>query len=347
MSFKNPIIFVWIGNPPPSFLDKSISFSIKRNPKRIFYILSDSSRSRFKFANNFKNLKIIKIKELPNQSQFLGSEFLFRGNFWKYTSQRFEVLSDFVEKNNINKFFHAEIDNLLFNFDKLDWKLDKIGNGIFVPRDSIDRGIASFIYCNKKSCLKDILKMYLPGKNASNDMHALGLYANQNKNFYSLPTESFAQNVKLWDIISPNECQGIFDAAAIGQYCLGIDPNNNRYNPTFNLFRNENSRVNFDKLEIISDNKELFIRLPESKIIRKIYNIHVHSKNIRMAIELINKEKIYNYLTLKKKVVVAHKFKFLAGPILKVFDFIMLGLRKLAKFTLYEIYRIFKIKNKK
>ena len=55
-------------------------------------------------------------------------------------------------------------------------------------------------------------------------MSAFGLYAQKSKNFFSLPTESFKENLRLFNTMHPHYTQGIFDAASIGQYCFGIDP---------------------------------------------------------------------------------------------------------------------------
>ena len=64
--------------------------------------------------------------------------------------------------------------------------------------------------------------------------------------------ESYKKNSSNWEIVSPEICGGIFDAAAIGQYCFGLDQKINRYTPTYNLFENEFSNINFKKLKIFS-----------------------------------------------------------------------------------------------
>ena len=165
-------------------------------------------------------------------------------------------------------------------------------------------------------------------------MQALGIYAKKCKNFFSLPTESYEYTKKVWKIINPNITNGLFDAAAIGQYCLGVDPRNNKYKPTFNLFENEYSRVNFDQLEIVSDGFQLFLRVSKNKKFLKLYNIHVHSKDINKAVALIKKDKIYESLLKKQKLIVAHRYKVLLGIFLKIFDVFLLKIKKLSKFIL-------------
>ena len=51
---------------------------------------------------------------------------------------------------------------------------------------------------------------------ATKDFDALGMLAKETNNLFNLPTESYKQNSKYWQIISPEYTEGIFDAAAIG-----------------------------------------------------------------------------------------------------------------------------------
>ena len=209
----------------------------------------------------------------------------------------------------ILKFFHAELDNLLFNFDEIDNKLDIEGKGIFVARDSINRAIPSFFYCNNNDTFDQLINMFLPPFNATKDFEALGMLAKESDNLFNLPTESYKQNSMYWEIISPEYTEGIFDAAAIGQYCLGIDSKINKFKPTYNLFINENVKADFDKLKITSNGKQLFLKAGLYENFYKIINLHVHSKDIKKAISLINKGKIYYSLQEKKKIIVAGRYK--------------------------------------
>ena len=344
-----PVIYVWIGTSLPRWCKESLKFSSYNNPKRKFILISDSEKSRLDFAKDLINLEIISIRNGYNKSIIFQSKSLFKGKFWKFTSLRFEVLNNFLMGNNIKSFFHAEFDNLLFNFDGLEKKLDKVGNGFFVPRDNLDRGIGSFIYCNNKTCIEEILKKYLSTNNARNDMEALGLCLKEKNNFFSLPTESFHQNSENWNILNPVDCGGIFDAAAIGQYCLGIDPNNNRYKPTYNFFKNENLLIDFESEIITSNKKELYINYIANNERIKIYNLHVHSKNIKLAISFIRKGPLYYSFSSKKRKIIAHHHKIYFGSFIKLYDLIVLIIKRIIKRIiktfLYAITKIYKNKN--
>ncbi len=336
-----PLIFIWLGSQLPAWGFESIRFARKNNKKRKIYLIINYKNKR----NVNKNLNKIDINvfhiSLDNLKSSLTKAINLNksNNFWLFTSLRFEVLNYFIKHKKMKSFYHAEIDNLIFNFEDLDKRLNNIGRGIFVPRDGKLRAIASFFYCNKAFCLDELLSLYLEPFSAENDMHALGIYSNLSKDFYSLPTESYEFTKSMWKIIKPNMTEGLFDAAAIGQYCLGIDPRNNRYKPTYNLFENEYSKVNFKELKIVSDGFQLFLKSSEKEDFYKIYNIHVHSKDIKNGIAMINKDKIYESLIKKKKYLVAHRYKIIIGKILMLQDIIILKIKKLIKF-LFNAYNI-------
>ena len=331
-----PLIYIWLGTELPKWGFESISFARKNNKERKIILILNKKNNRnldFKLNEIKVNRFYVNLKKI-NSNITKSSNLNKSNNFWLFTSLRLEVLNYFIKKKKIYNFYHAEIDNLIFNFDELDLKFNQIGHGLFIPRDGLFRAIASFIYCNRVSCLDELLGLYSPPFNPENDMHALGIYANQSKNFFSLPTESYECTKKVWKIINPNITNGLFDAAAIGQYCLGIDPRNNKYKPTFNLFENEYSKVNFDQLEIVSDSFQLFLRVSNNKKFLKLYNIHVHSKNIDKAIALIKKDKIYESLVKKEKFLIAHRYKVLLGVFLKIFDIYLSKIKKFSKFIL-------------
>lgn len=321
MSDNPPLIYVWLGKSIPSWTYKSLLFTTKNNKNRDFIVLVDDPQ-------NVKELKTFKIKNLKaylingnKDYEILSSKNLINQDFWISCSLRFEVIKEFINKKNITKFFHAELDNLLFNFNLLEISLDKLGNGIFAPRDSIDRAIASFIYCNDKTSLDEIVHIYTD-KNIGieNDMYALGYYARYSNKFFSLPTESFKVNSKKWDVLSPDICGGIFDAAAIGQYFLGIDPIISRYKPTRNLFVNENSKIDFKDLYIEIFNKNIFLKLDKNKGKYKLFNIHVHAKRIDKAEEILQKGQIYESINSKKSIIISNRFKLYSGFFIRLFD---------------------------
>ncbi len=349
MYSKAPLIYVWIGKKVPNWISLSLRITAKNNPTRNIVLLYDNFKNKSIFKKyNISNLETFFIDDIY-KDRILNSNINNKDSFWINTSLRFEVINKFVNSKKIKCFFHAECDNLLFNFDNLDRRLNQIGNGIFVPRDSIDRAIASFMYCNDNSCIEDILEKY-SSDNISNDMFALGKYANTSNKFFSLPTESYKKNSLNWEIVSPEICGGIFDAAAIGQYCFGLDPKINRYTPTYNLFENEFSNINFKKLKIFSDGVNLKINLEGQSKLHKLFNLHVHSKDIYLANKFIKKNSIYNKVLIKKRTVTSNKFKKYFGFVIKMFDLLKFMFKKIilnnAKYYLSKLKKKYFVTNK-
>lgn len=145
----------------------------------------------------------------------------------------------FAEIFHVSSFFHAELDNIIFSLAGLSARLDQIGRGIFVPRDHYDRAIASLIYINDIDSLLALVNK-ISFSNVCrfvNDMQVLGDLARRNDHVISLPTESIL-NSSCIKFVSPNICDGLFDAASLGQYLFGIDPRNSPM-PIFNQYVNE------------------------------------------------------------------------------------------------------------
>ena len=198
----------------------------------------------------------------------------------------------------------------------LENNLNARGFGLFAPKDSNVRVLASLIFCNKIDSINDIFQYFYPPFLAASEMHALGLYSKNSNNFFSLPTESFLEVKNKWDILSPKNTDGIFDAAAIGQYILGIDPIHEPYKPLFNTFVNENVLVEFKDLHFYSKNRNLFVLFKKINESYKIYNLHIHSKKINLAISMLNeKNKILKRLSLGKKTLIANRHKFVTGKL--------------------------------
>jgi len=206
-----------------------------------------------------------------------------------------------VVANQIDEFYHAELDNLCFNLnDGMISSLIGDRKGFFVPSDSDSRAIASLIYINNLSSLKYVcqkIPQYL--RNSKNDMQLLGDLLKERADFYPLPT------------IDTESGHGvIFDAASIGQYLYGIDPRNTRY-PVFNLFKNEKNIKDYASLEFFIDLTTNQCNVRDGNILVSLKNIHVHSKCFSKIIK--NNDKIINKVNRHKRSFISHIF--LAGDL--------------------------------
>ncbi|MCQ9203202.1 MAG: hypothetical protein JJ845_001765 [Prochlorococcus marinus CUG1436] len=310
-----PLIFVWVGSCLPKWAISSINFASSNNiDRKIILLLDKNSNILFKNKNHSFDLVFLP-NQFMNECKFKDQVNL-SNPFWINTAKRLKVLYQYCKTYKIEKFFHAEVDNLIFPLAGLENNLNDKGFGFFAPKDNNERALASLIFCNKIDSIKDIFQYFYPPYLAASEMHALGLYSKNSKDFFALPTESFLEVKNKWDILSPKNSDGIFDAAAIGQYILGVDPIHEPYKPLFNMFVNENVLVEFKDLYFYSKNRNLFVFFSKISESYKIYNLHVHSKKINLAISMLNeKNKILKRLSLGKKTLIANKHKFVTGKL--------------------------------
>ena len=275
-----PLIYVWIGAQLPPWAADSLKISRELCGVKTI-LLTNSTVNKISCVD--KHIYIEDFYDAPISSDkdyILTNN--FRGGFWLRALERFLVLRKYLFCSDIEKAFHAELDNIIFDLSGMQDKLDSLGSGFFCPRDSLDRGIASLVYINDYSSLECFNKVDLNATGPTfNDMTFLGSNLKQSDRFYSLPTENSLEISvpKKWDFIEPNLLGGIFDAASIGQYLFGVDTRNTFF-PSFNGFVNENSGNNLKNLrfKIDLDASSCLVSLPEFGIGYKLFNIHVHSK---------------------------------------------------------------------
>lgn len=292
-----PLVFIWLGSSFPRWGRQSLTLSKLLSGLEVVVI---SNKAAGLIAEADKQYFIEDFYCAPEawrrSEQTFDSK--YRNGFWIKTTERFFVLEQFAKKYGFKSLFHAELDNLVFKITGLASSLDQLGSGLFCPRDSINRGIASLIYINNCQALTELNAFAVDNQLVEkNDMMLLGYLLNNSSQFFSLPTESKLQDQHLnkWEAISPFASNGIFDAAAIGQFLFGIDP---RYGPMLllNGFENENKGCDLWQLtyDISINDRTFTIRNRDNGIVFNLFNIHVHSKLFNL---LINSRKLQRILT--------------------------------------------------
>jgi hypothetical protein len=298
------LVFIWLGNSFPDWGQKAIQLSKRFSKAKIVLITG----AEVKYVDGADEHYYIEDFYIPPDSWELAKKNIdtkFRDGFWFKTTERFFVLEQFMKNYSVNSIFHAELDNLVFNISNLGPELDKIGSGVFCPRDSEDRGIASLIYINDVDALSELI---LLAQNNSlvdkNDMALLGYLLKSSSHFFSLSTEiAFAkQPSDNWNPIAAAKTNGIFDAAAIGQFLFGIDPRNASI-LLFNGFENENAGFDLWKLnyEFDLNNESFRVTCPQTSTAHNLYNIHVHSKLFHQLSNEKRVKEIINRINNKKK----------------------------------------------
>lgn len=329
-----PIIFVWIGKYLPDWCIESLSLASQNNINReIILIVNFNHKSIEVISDQEKNINISLLsinRPLDFDSQSLTND----NDFWVNTSLRFWYIREYIKEHNIKEFFHAELDNAIFSLETLDKKLKALGKGIFVPRDSLERGIASLIYCNRVQCLDEFTDIYLNVNYPINDMEALGIYAARYpNNFFSLPTESFQSNSKNWSVISPFITDGIFDAASVGQYLLGIDPNNIQCKTSWNGFINENCKIDWSEVKLSSNGTGIFLKygIGSSSNIFRLYNLHIHAKNWKAFRSVLNNDSILKELNQGKFSIISGRRYLILGYFCTFFWYVINNFKKLLR----------------
>ena len=282
------LIFVYLGRNLPHYARKSIKLAQQYSGLEIVLVCE----KKFLFTGlddeNIYVLSGIHKIRLP-QNPATAAHARFRNGFWIKTTERFFALAEYMQSKKVDQCFHAELDNLIFTNSGLSNKLNSFGFGLFVPFDSPNRAIASFMYINSASTLENFCQFVEQVDGNHNDMELLAMYAAFNPSeVFALPSSIDNKNLKSAllhkGIQTVDEKQsGIFDAAALGQWYFGIDPRNS-YFKICNRFINDTAhldlnpfcmRWNHEKFQFFatfSDNYEREIL---------VNNLHVHSKIFR------------------------------------------------------------------
>jgi hypothetical protein len=235
------------------------------------YVITNSNL----FHHFDDKVKLINANELDDTYYFYQKTNLdksFRNGFWTLTSLRFFYIYEFMKKYNIHNVIHLENDVLIYyNCNTLTFD-----NYIYIPFDSFQRNIASIMYIPSSDVFKKCLDQYNFTKN---DMENFINIKNKTGLIKSLPIfPNIPTTSSEVEFVSTNypSFNCIFDAAAIGQYLGGVDPRNASHNTIG--FVNETCVIKYNLYQIIWEDKKPFLVINEQKY--KIFNLHIHSKNL-------------------------------------------------------------------
>ena len=293
LTIKSNIVFIHIGNVSPRLcLTHCIEQAMKEAPTSRIWLVSEAKhwkkiQDELSPKSRTRQLTLIDLRELPKQIEH--ETFLLTknypggsGGFWQVTTERFFVLFDLMVRFELDAVTHLESDVMIYgDVPKI---IDDRRNRarMLFPLDRT-RGIASVFFAADKN----ILGKFCRFANENPSVHDMALL----NRFYvafehqgdiaSLPTipESIcvANSLDLKRYSRPNtEDWGIFDAAAIGQYLLGIDP---RFDTALQIrFKNEESELSNYLNDDVFVNTEQGLTLKTESSYLPIRCVHVHSK---------------------------------------------------------------------
>ena len=273
------IVLVCINNFQEYILD-NIQQLINLKHENIYILTNEKF---FTLFNKFSDkIKLISVESLPDTFNYYSKTTLdknFRGGFWALASLRFFYIYEFMNKYDVKDVIHLENDVLIYyNCNNIIDNFDK--QFIYLPFDTFKRNIASVMYIPTSEIFKVALDNYNFSKN---DMENFCNIKNKTGLIKVLPIfPQVKTDIEEVQFVSENfeNFNCIFDAAAMGQYLGGIDPNNCATNTVG--FVNETCVIKYNVFKFvwitINDIKRPFLKIGDSEI--RIFNLHIHSKNL-------------------------------------------------------------------
>jgi hypothetical protein len=289
------IVFCHVGESlPPQHLYENLQHLSEINNDLNITLISNNYHHDFHLTQlNFYIIKckvtFVSIEEIPSSAyrkSFQNNSSLdksFRNGFWFNASFRFLIIADYIYSNDLTNVLHLENDYVLF-IDPVKIINKSINYFNFMTTFDDYRAIPGIVWFKDKNIALQ-LSEFIARNSDNDDMQNLNNFALSLSSITSFPTipEDICNKFNL-DIIrfgsNQRHMDGIFDAAAIGQYVGGVHWLND---PTDSvLFQNESSSLklkDFDiNWDIIDYNRVPSLNYYESKV--NILGIHVHSKNI-------------------------------------------------------------------
>jgi hypothetical protein len=299
-------ILIHIGNDLPSHINSCIHQIRLFNSPESGSIWVLANQNELEKIENLSNLTKIALDNIPLSWNHLYFRKNYTNdslnNFWKYTIERFYYLEQIMRIYNLQNVFHLEYDNMLY-VNLKDYFPVFLANykGLGVTLDCDYRVIPGFMFIRDCKPL-ELFNQYVAEtiKQNKNDMQLLADFKSFIENdevIQTLPVlmpeyDKPLKNSDGYESSHPKlyinhfeSFQGIFDAAAIGQYLGGISPRNNPQGLNTVGFINETnifqcSYLNF-KWAIDENNLKIpLVCYSNTNSWYPIFNLHIHSKNL-------------------------------------------------------------------
>ena len=285
-----PFIFIHLGTEFfPEYVNTALEQCRRWNPTNPIYFVSLRIHSGKADTNKCTNICIEDLEITEQHSIFLNISKLdmtFRNGFWKYTTERIFVLEEVCNYLNIDEFFHAENDNMIyFNSSDLINTFRNSVNGLSSPSLATNQAVFGFMYCNDIQTLSNLAKFLITTD--CNEMVSGARFFN----IYNTKTAYLPSIPDIANILSERDKQrvcrnieefnGIFDPAQYGQWFGGIDSRNGNSVP----FMFSNTCATIQANEFTYEKKQEATGLNRYYICKEgvsypIYVLHIHSKNL-------------------------------------------------------------------
>ncbi|MCH9613418.1 MAG: hypothetical protein SP1CHLAM54_04180 [Chlamydiia bacterium] len=275
------IAFVHIGEKLPPYIEQSVGQARLFNPNANIVLIGNRKAIRKFNHHDVTRIYVEDLEESPEHKQFLQN--CPKGAYWRYGTERFFYLYEFMKTYDIPDLIHMETDVLLYrNLTEIFPLLKKRYKGMALLFDAPERGLGTFVYIQDPNTLKSYFDLVVKYPKL-NDMYVFA----KMRNLYpkeiidTLPT-----------LPEDHEMDSVFDAAAIGQYFGGVDQIHRNTHTAFK-FVNETSVMKPDHYSYIWEKDRSGRNVPyliDQKGKKwRINNLHIHSKDLRQFMSY-NKE---------------------------------------------------------
>ena len=287
-----PLVYVYTGPNFPEYGVPSLRFSQAESGARVICLTESPSPRSLDEKIEWINIKDFYDPEpFKKFAETTNLPAKFRDGFWLHTAQRFFVLRDYMKFSNTNELFHAELDVLVYSLQALQKILrESLLHGVFMPRETLDRIVASLVYTNSQNAMNQLCEAITSGSHLGNEMDILGALDKHSAPWlHNLATaeylyRSYRQEPARgnWDVLS-SSYDYVVDGAVIGRWLFGVDPRNTDFRGTQNLIQEQKNTVPFElpmsqlRFSSLTESGKLRVRVANGNW-HDIVAIHVHSK---------------------------------------------------------------------
>lgn len=223
----------------------------------------------------------------------------FRGGFWRLASERFLFIQDLMHHYQLHNVFQVESDNMVYvNLQSLlPTLMEHYGQDrIAAPFDRANHIIPSIVFFPTIQTVDDLASFFSANSHKGwNDMDTLGEYQRTKLRNTIKPLPLFGKEyVERYGLRNDegkhnefysqhvNEFQCVFDACALGQYLGGADARNGDgdgpgYFNDGNVFDPRHFEFVWQR---DAQNRWIPTMVFENRTVRRIANLHVHSKQL-------------------------------------------------------------------
>jgi hypothetical protein len=303
---RSALLFVHLGLGEVDFLRRSLELAHGRNDGVPIVVAISRAHELWGALARLDWISLVAVEDIQERPTYrrLGKNWpvdeSFRNGFWRFAIERFFVLEELFRSGDYTSSFHLESDNLaLFDVKSLSVVLGGICPGIATTFDADDRCIPGIVYINDPAALSRLndflVERLTSSSERTTDMSLLAAFRKSasSETIDALPivTPDYPGELVNLKGERPSEpgqfrrhiekLNGIFDAAAIGQYLFGLDRRGRRPRDTRG-FINETAVFSPDVYSyfwILGRHGQVGLYcVSPSGGFWPIYSLHVHAK---------------------------------------------------------------------